>query len=56
MKYKSDNKKWVTISVRVEKELAEKMDERVKRDSLEMGSTYNRSCVVRKALRRYLEF
>ena len=50
------NKKWVTLSVKIEKEIADKLDERVKRDALEMGSTYNRSCIVRKALKRYLEY
>lgn len=51
-----DKTKWVVLSVKVEKEIADKIKERVKRDKLEMGSTYNRSCVVRKALRQYLGY
>lgn len=50
------NKEWVTLSARIEQEMADKLDERVERDRLSKDITWTRSCVVRQALKQYLEY
>ena len=52
------NKKWVTLSAKIETSLADKLDERVERDRLskDKDTTWCRSCVVRQALKQYLGF
>lgn len=47
--------KLIQISIRIEPETLKEIDRLVKRDRLEMGYGYNRSNVVRKALRKFTE-
>lgn len=49
------NKTLITLSVKVEKEYVDKILKRIKRGHLIFGSTYNKSDVVRDALRKYFE-
>lgn len=47
--------KLIQISIRIEPDTLKEIDRLVKRDKLEMGYGYNRSSVVRKALRKFTE-
>lgn len=51
----TNKKTLITLSVKIEKEYVDKIVDRIKRGSLVFGSTYNRSDVVRDALRKYFE-
>lgn len=47
--------KLTQISIRIEPDTLKEIDRLVKRDKSEMGYGYNRSSVVRKALRKFTE-
>ena len=47
--------KLTQISIRIEPEVLKEIDRLVKRDRIEIGYGYNRSSVVRKALRKFTE-
>ena len=47
--------KLIQISIRIESDILKEIDRLVKRDKLEMGYGYNRSDIVRKALRKFTE-
>ena len=47
--------KLVQISIRVDPDTLKELDRLIKRDRLEMGYGYNRSAVIRKALRKFIE-
>lgn len=47
--------KLIQISIRIESDTLKEIDRLVKRDKNEIGYGYNRSSVVRKALRKFTE-
>ena len=47
--------KLIQISIRVEPDILKEIDRLIKRDKLEMDYSYNRSTIIRKALRKFTE-
>ena len=47
--------KLTQISIRIEPDILREIDRLVRRDKAEMGYGYNRSNVIRKALRKFTE-
>ena len=47
--------KLTQISIRIESDILKEIDRLVKRDRHEMGCGYNRSNIIRKALRKFTE-
>ena len=47
--------KLTQISIRIEPDILKEIDRLIKRDKTEMGYGYNRSSIIRKALRKFTE-